>query len=152
MCRIPFLSNVWNKAMKPFWADGLRFSCQQCGGCCCGAPGIVYFSPQEFDRLVSFLGRTRQLSRDQIIADMMKPWKDSYTARDDFEDGHCIFYDHGCTVYDVRPSQCRDFPFWRCQLRDEHAWQEAARSCPGMNRGRLWSADEICDIAAQSRI
>ena len=138
--------------MKPFWADGLRFSCQQCGGCCCGAPGIVYFSPQEFDRLVAFLGRTRQLSRDQIIADMMKPWKDSYTARDDFEDGHCIFYDHGCTVYDVRPSQCRDFPFWRCQLRDEQAWQEAARSCPGMNRGRLWSADEICDIAAQSRI
>lgn len=138
--------------MKQFWEAGLRFSCQQCGRCCCGEPGIVYFSPEEFERLVAFLSKTRQLGRDQIIAEYMKPWRDSYTARDDFEDGHCVFYDHGCTVYDVRPSQCRDFPFWRCQLKNEKAWQDAAKSCPGMNKGRLWSADEICAIAANSRI
>ena len=138
--------------MKQFWENGLRFSCQQCGRCCCGEPGIVYFSPDEFDRLVEFLKKTRGLDREKIIADMMKPWQDSYTARDDFDDGHCIFYDHGCTVYEVRPSQCRDFPFWRCQLKNEKAWREAGRSCPGIDHGRLWSAEEICAIAANARI
>lgn len=135
-----------------FWEKGLKFSCQQCGACCCGEPGIVYFSPAEFDRLCAHLAETRGLTREQIIRDMMKPCDDSYTARDDFEDGHCIFYDHGCTVYDYRPSQCRDFPFWRCNLRNQDAWNKLARSCPGVNKGELHSPDEICEIAGNSRI
>ena len=36
---------------SPFWKDGLQFACQRCGQCCCGEPGIVYFSPSEFDAL-----------------------------------------------------------------------------------------------------
>ena len=135
-----------------FWENGLRFKCQQCGACCCGEPGIVYFSPKEFDRLCEFLKKTRGLTREQIIRDMMKPYDDSFTARDDFPDGHCIFYDHGCTVYEVRPSQCRDFPFWRCNLRSQATWNQLTRECPGVNQGDLHSADEICEIAANARI
>jgi Fe-S-cluster containining protein len=122
------------------------------GACCCGEPGIVYFSQAEFERLVDFLGKTRGLTREAIVRDYMRPWEDSYTARDDFEDGHCVFYDKGCIVYGVRPSQCRDFPFWRQNLRNAAAWRDCAKSCPGMDQGRLWTADEICAIAQKSRI
>ena len=24
----------------------------------------------------------------------------------------CIFFDRGCKIYEVRPEQCRTFPFW----------------------------------------
>ena len=138
--------------MPRFWEKGLNFTCQRCGRCCCGEPGIVYFNPREFDALAEHLKETRGISREDLIRDYMKPWKDSYTARDDFPDGHCIFFDHGCTVYTVRPSQCRDFPFWRCNLASKSEWDETAQMCPGMNHGKHWSADEICAIASRARL
>lgn len=137
---------------QPFWKDGLSFTCQKCGQCCCGEPGIVYFNPDEFDKLVDFLAIHKKISRETIIAEYMRPWLDSYTARDDFPDGHCIFFDKGCTVYEVRPSQCRDFPFWRCNLYSKNAWDETAQKCPGMNQGQHWTAEEIASIAKKSRI
>ncbi|MBR4986851.1 MAG: YkgJ family cysteine cluster protein [Proteobacteria bacterium] len=135
-----------------FWKNGLRFSCLRCGKCCCGEPGIVYFNPSEFDRLVAHLEKTRGLTREVIIRDYMRPHLDSYTARDDFPDGHCIFFDNGCTVYEVRPSQCRDFPFWKCNLHSKEDWDETAQNCPGMNQGKLWSAEEIRAIASKARL
>lgn len=135
-----------------FWKNGLRFSCQRCGRCCCGDPGIVYFNPAEFDRLVEHLNKTRGLTREVIVRDYMRPHLDSYTARDDFPDGHCIFFDNGCTVYEVRPSQCRDFPFWRCNLASKADWDETAQMCPGMNQGKLWSAEEIQAVASKARL
>ncbi|MCL2325657.1 MAG: YkgJ family cysteine cluster protein [Proteobacteria bacterium] len=138
--------------MTAFWKNGLQFSCTQCGRCCCGEPGVVYFSPGEFDRLAAFLQETRQLSRETILRDMMRPCQDAYSARDDFPDGHCIFYDNGCTVYPVRPSQCRDFPFWRTNLHSASDWNQLSPQCPGINQGKLWTAEEICAIASKSRI
>lgn len=138
--------------MRDFWENGLQFTCTQCGKCCCGEPGIVYFSQEEFERLAAFLKKTKNISRETLVSQFMRPYRDAFTARDDFPDGHCIFFDHGCTVYEVRPSQCRDFPFWRCNLRDINAWNETAKSCPGMNHGKHWTADEICEIASKSRI
>jgi len=137
--------------MGSFWENGLKFSCTQCGKCCCGEPGVVYFNREEFERLVAYL-EPKGHSREEIVSKMMRPYKDSFTARDDFEDGHCIFFDKGCTVYEVRPSQCRDFPFWRCNLNSEQAWIETAQSCPGMNQGKHWTAKEIFAIASKSRI
>ena len=60
--------------------------------------------------------------------------------------GDCIFYradEARCSVYLVRPSQCRLFPFWPEVMRSEAGWASYARSCPGMNDGRLYSAREI---------
>ena len=137
---------------SPFWKDGLQFACQRCGQCCCGEPGIVYFSPSEFDALCAFLKKSKNLDRQTVSSEYMWRCRDSYTARDDFPDGHCIFFDHGCTVYDVRPSQCRDFPFWRQNLTSREAWDEAARRCPGMNSGKQWSFEEICAVADKARL
>ena len=137
---------------KKFWQDGLDFTCQRCGRCCCGEPGIVYFSPQEFDHLVEYLNKTRNLTREQIIRDYFWPCRDSYTARDDFPDGHCIFFENGCTIYEYRPSQCRDFPFWKCNLASKREWDETAQMCPGMNHGKHWTAEEIQAIAGKARL
>jgi Fe-S-cluster containining protein len=59
--------------------------------------------------------------------------------------GDCIFYDHrhGCTVYPVRPRQCRTWPFWESNLETPAAWKRTCESCPGSGKGELISAEEI---------
>ena len=34
-------------APAPWYAEGLRFKCTQCGGCCTGGPGFVWFDEDE---------------------------------------------------------------------------------------------------------
>ncbi|MCL2326633.1 MAG: YkgJ family cysteine cluster protein [Proteobacteria bacterium] len=133
---------------KQYWQNGLHFECQRCGKCCCGETGIVYFSPEEFDALAQHLEKHKGISRETLQHDFMTPCDDSYSTRE----GHCIFFENGCTVYEVRPSQCRTFPFWRSILLDKNAWQNVAKTCCGMNNGKFWSAEEIRAIAAKSRL
>ncbi len=56
----------------------------------------------------------------------------------------CIFLRAGkCSVYQGRPTQCRTWPFWPENLRAKTWNSEIANFCPGVGKGRLWSADEI---------
>src|SRR5436190_16512126 len=40
---------------RPWYADGLKFTCQQCGNCCTGGPGYVWISDVELARLAEYL-------------------------------------------------------------------------------------------------
>jgi hypothetical protein len=58
--------------------------------------------------------------------------------------GDCVFLvkdaqgKRTCSIYPVRPLQCRTWPFWSDNLRSPAAWAEAANTvCPGMNNGKL---------------
>ena len=57
----------------------------------------------------------------------------------------CVFYDReaGCTVYPVRPRQCRTWPFWDAAAGTPDRWEETASECPGCNQGDLIPAEEI---------
>ena len=56
----------------------------------------------------------------------------------------CIFWEgEGCSVYEQRPVQCSTFPFWATILDSQEAWKDAARDCPGIDRGELCSRDHI---------
>ena len=59
--------------------------------------------------------------------------------------GDCVFYDRdsGCTVYSVRPRQCRTWPFWESNIASPEAWQRTCQVCPGSGKGELISAEEI---------
>ena len=62
-------------------------------------------------------------------------------------DGRCVFYTaEGCRIYGSRPLQCRTFPFWLRVLSRRASWETVARSCPGMNRGRRYSCEEIEEL------
>src|SRR5438132_682079 len=121
-----------------WYKDGLKFECTRCGNCCTGAPGFVWVSLPEIYRIAEFLGlNDRDFGKkflrkvDQRISLIEKP------------NGECIFYDQGCSIYPVRPSQCRTFPFWSENLRSGGSWKKAAAQCPGMDQGRLFSENEI---------
>ena len=41
---------------QPWYADGLRFACTQCGNCCTGTPGFVWVNDEEIAALAEFRG------------------------------------------------------------------------------------------------
>jgi hypothetical protein len=57
----------------------------------------------------------------------------------------CIFYDseEGCTIYEIRPRQCRTWPFWESNISSPEAWEHTKQICPGSGQGELISVEEI---------
>ena len=49
----------------------------------------------------------------------------------------------GIMVVLARPVQCSTYPFWDWMIKDGEIWQECAEDCPGMNKGRVWTVEEI---------
>jgi Fe-S-cluster containining protein len=54
-----------------------------------------------------------------------------------------------CEIYPARPRQCVSFPFWPETLESKNAWERYSGSCPGMNRGKFYSYDEISIIVVE---
>lgn len=59
--------------------------------------------------------------------------------------GDCIYFKAGigCTVYEVRPRQCRSWPFWESNLTTPEAWNRTVETCPGAGTGELIQEAEI---------
>lgn len=139
------------EAMKNFlghkwYAEGLRFQCQKCGDCCTGQPGYVWVTPRESAGIAEFLG----LSLEQFASKYLRK-AGSHESLIELPDGRCIFYaDKACAIYSLRPTQCRTFPFWRSVVVSPEAWRRCGEQCPGIGKGRLYSAGEIEEIVRLS--
>ena len=60
------------------------------------------------------------------------------------ENYDCEFLtDKGCSIYEVRPLQCRTYPFWPHVFDDKALFEEEKKACPGLGKGELRSAAEI---------
>ena len=80
-------------------------------------------------------------------------FEDQYTRKigarrslKEFGNGDCVFFDHDtrkCEVYELRPRQCRTWPFWESNLKSPKAWKETCKDCPGSGQGKLYQLDEI---------
>ncbi len=125
---------------EPWYGDGLAFRCTRCGKCCTGEPGFVWVSDEEIEAIASF--RQEELGRTQGLHTRAVGRKRSLREK---ANGDCVFYDRerGCTIYPVRPAQCRTWPFWHSNLESPQAWQETQHACPGAGRGELIPAEEI---------
>lgn len=127
-------------APEPWFADGLRFACTRCGQCCTGAPGVVWVSDGELTALANFLGEPER----EFAALYTRRARGRRTLREK-ANGDCVFWDRdrGCTVYPVRPMQCRTWPFWHSNVETPEAWERTAEVCPGTGHGELIPAEEI---------
>ena len=80
-----------------WYGGGLRFSCTQCGRCCTGAPGYVWVTRAEAERLASFL----RLEAEDFARRYLRRALGRLALRER-ANGDCVFYDRGCTVYPAR--------------------------------------------------
>lgn len=121
---------------QPWYAGGLRFTCTQCGNCCGGAPGYVWVTRAEVAALAAATG----MSVDAFERRHVRPVGARRSLKE-LENGDCEFLRRTaqgkayCSVYDVRPRQCRTWPFWVENLAAPEAWQDASAGCPGINAG-----------------
>ncbi len=99
--------------------DGYNYSfdasaCSTCSArCCTGESGYIHVSASEMESISKFLG----LSIEDFTKNYLfkNGYKYSIKERKFGESYECAFYDrvsNGCMIYEVRPLQCRTFPFW----------------------------------------
>jgi Fe-S-cluster containining protein len=151
------------EAGRPWYAKGLQFTCTECGNCCTGGPGYVWIGREEIVRLAEHL----HISPEQVVERYCRKIDGRFSLREiRTPEGNydCVFLKeiptdraqaakgeaeqvkHGkrvCSIYGVRPLQCRTWPFWPGTLSTQQAFKRAGERCPGIGRGRTWSRREI---------
>ena len=108
-------------------------ACQNCSGrCCVGESGYIRVSPEE----ISTIALKLSMSKEEFINKYLLKIRYRFTIKEiAYEGGYgCVFFDMEkkmCRIYDVRPSQCRTFPFW--EYFKENI-DEVVTECPGIIR------------------
>jgi len=133
-----------------WFEEGLAFSCTQCGNCCTGPPGAVWFTDEEEIAMANRLGLDLDAFRDRYVRRL---GKGRSLVERETEFGHdCVFLDREsqpgkavCSIYEARPLQCRTWPWWPENLSSRRAWEATRRRtpCPGMGRGTVHSPQQI---------
>ncbi len=129
---------------KRFYEDGLRFECTGCGDCCRFSEAAVFVTDEEVRAIAGFLEMTEEKFRSRYV----DPDKTPQQLNNPTED--CIFLNTDtmkCRIYDVRPSQCRTFPFWGEIIKSKYRWKYIKTQCKGVDQGRLYTYEEIRNIA-----
>ncbi len=115
-------SNAWYK-------EGLRFQCTGCGKCCTGAPGFVFVSQEEIEEMAKHLGMPVALFKRKYVKN-----RGNRLLLVEKKNHDCIFLkDNKCSIYQVRPKQCRTYPWWKENLNSEESWRLASKECEGIS-------------------
>lgn len=128
----------------------MKFECQEsCGGKCCSAG---------WDGKAAFIFLTKNDMRS--ISKFVKQPVDEFASKGEFKftrftkkktqqwflkdsETTCRFFNKGkCGIYEVRPIQCRTFPFWPENM-NARKWKELATFCPGIGKGKAQSLDVL---------
>jgi len=127
---------------KKWYAKGLQFECSGCGDCCTGSPGYVWVKEEEIAAIAAHLDSDIDTFEEHYVRKIgaRKSLKELPQLNYD-----CVFLDEKrrCTVYEVRPEQCRTWPFWDSNLKTEKDWAYACQVCPGSGTGKLHSIQAI---------
>jgi Fe-S-cluster containining protein len=127
----------------PWYRDGLRFTCTQCGNCCTGAPGYVWVNNEEIAALAANVGEEVERFEELYVRKV-----GARKSLREFSNGDCVFFDgqkRKCTVYDARPRQCKTWPFWDSNLKTPDDWAQTCEACPGSGQGKLHQLQQIED-------
>ncbi|HLC23137.1 MAG TPA: YkgJ family cysteine cluster protein [Dehalococcoidia bacterium] len=136
------------KKVKRFYDEGIRFECQGEGKCCLsrGRYSYVYLSFGDRKRLAAHFGMS------------VEAFTKAYARRTDglvhldYPEKDCPFFkENRCDVYEARPWQCRTWPFWPENMRRDVWEREVATYCPGIGKGRLYTAEEIEEILSKRK-
>ncbi len=127
-----------------------RFACTGCGKCCTGDPRRYWIETTraEQQRIAQYLGISMAWLRRRYV--VREPGAEGLTMRG----GRCNFLDGGnrCRIYEVRPTQCRTYPFWPELLSSRSAWRQEAKRCEGIGQGETIATDLIKKILKRSAV
>ncbi len=116
--------------------DGFDFAfnpsaCDTCSGsCCCGESGNVWVSQQEMSSICEVL----QMNCIDFMEKYLQRVGNRFSCKERVtEHGlECIFFqgmEKKCSIYAVRPSGCRTYPFWG---HFKTCSKQVGKECPGI--------------------
>ena len=116
--------------------DGFDFGfdpdvCKACPSHCCrGESGRVWLDTQELFQICNFLN----MNSIDFIQTYLNRVDNRLSIKERFSgyDFECIFLEgpeKKCSIYEVRPFQCRRFPFWDYFRKHK---DQAIKECPGI--------------------
>ena len=130
----------------PWYVAGLAFECAQCGRCCAGPKqGFVWLNQGNVRSIAAHLN----LPLQDVMERYVRRVDGQLSLREEPVNRDCVFLSgsadgcRGCRVYDVRPAQCRTWPFWDANLTDPASWAVAGFRCQGINRGAMFTFEQI---------
>ena len=152
---------MWHEDVQDFGQEievghTFRFECQpelSCFGMCCSTE--ITLTPYDIARL----RRHQSVDTGVFLGTYCKTYLDPQT-RFPFvvvkhrEDGKCVFLgNHGCDLYESRPSCCRNYPLARVIDEDgktgkrliRYSLQQQATYCQGLGRGPDWTIKDYCE-------
>jgi len=127
------MANSEKETSLPWYKEGLRFKCTECGKCCTGGPGYVWLSEVEMESMAKHLNISLEAFKKKYTRQRENKYAlvEKKTFNNEFD---CVFLqDKKCAIYPVRPKQCRTFPWWKENLNSEESWRLAAQYCEGIN-------------------
>ncbi len=107
------------------------FACKECEGkCCVGESGYIWVTSEEIKKISEFL----KLNENEFRQNYLNKVKYKFSIKEVLIGGsyECIFFDDKekkCQIYEVRPKQCKTFPFWDYFKTHE---KEVREECPGI--------------------
>ncbi|MBD3224708.1 MAG: YkgJ family cysteine cluster protein [Caldithrix sp.] len=123
--------------------DNVYFKClQKCALCCSNTNGFVFIRSSEAEEIAEYLGMDKEFFVNHFTRAI-----DDRRILVDGQDDDCLFLeDYGCSIYEVRPAQCRAYPFWPENLKSIERWEQTKTECPGIGRGQRYTSFEINEI------
>jgi Fe-S-cluster containining protein len=106
-------------------------ACQSCGGVCCtGDAGHVWLTEKD----IVAISYALTLDVEEFVQDCLIKINHRFSLKELRIKGklECVLLDSDtkrCTVYEVRPQQCKTYPFWDCFKKNAQA---AFHECPGV--------------------
>jgi uncharacterized protein len=110
--------------------ENIEFKCEKCGACC-RAEGYVYLKKGELESMAEYNSKSAKEFRDIFTEFIL--FKGRVVKQD--PEGCVLLVDGRCAVYGARPSQCREFPFWKNV--DAEWWEYFKTYCAGVKNAKI---------------
>jgi Fe-S-cluster containining protein len=108
----------------------------------------VYLTEEDIPRLASFLGMEVGAFEEKYVFRTKKLRRLRVPRH-----ANCSFLrEGGCSVHEVKPMQCRTFPYWPEILASRRAWHETGKRCPGIGKGELVNIEAARAVAEELRV
>lgn len=117
------------KTFQPFEYHLFSFHCTQCGKCCFG-PGNVYFTKKDLNKIRKYL-KINFIKWQIILKQIIKKHVNGLYVHHSYERCYFLNENHQCSIYPVRPLQCRTFPFWPSNFSNSEKLKNLINDCPG---------------------
>jgi Fe-S-cluster containining protein len=107
-------------------SDATLFDCTQCGDCCKGFGG-TYLADDDMITIANHLS----ISVEAFKTCYCEPSGKRFVLAQR-SDGYCIFFNQNCSIHEIKPKMCRQWPFIENLIRDIGNWRIMSSVCPGI--------------------